>query len=86
MNTEKLAKQLETCQSNEETLKVLAENGIEVTAEEMNEVMNQLQPQETTGELDENALEDVAGGILLPRITRIIPTVKPLITSIRWWR
>ncbi len=86
MNTEKLAKQLESCKSNEDTLKVLAENGIEITAEEMNEVMNQLQPQETTGELDENALEDVAGGILLPRITRIIPPVKPLITSIRWWR
>ena len=65
MDNEKLAKELEACQSNEEILKVLADNGINVTAEEVDALVKKAQAQES-GELGEDALEDVAGGVVNP--------------------
>ena len=72
MDNEKLAKELEACQSNEEILKVLADNGINVTAEEVDALVKKAQAQES-GELGEDALEDVAGGgAVLNLLTRSI--------------
>lgn len=78
MDNEKLAKELEACQSNEEILKVLADNGINVTAEEMDEFVKKLRTQEN-GELGEDALEDVAGGLMISP-TPLIP-IGPIITK-----
>lgn len=76
MDNEKLAKDLEACQSKEEILKVLADNGISVSAEEMDEFVKKLQAQES-GELGEDALEDVAGGLKITPVP-LIP-VGPII-------
>jgi len=80
MTDEKLIQQLEACRNNEETLKVLADNGINVTAEEMNELMKSLRAQESGDELGEDALEGVAGGVRTP----LMPVIMPLLRHLIW--
>jgi len=74
MDNEKLAKQLEACRDKDEILKVLADNGIDVTAEELLELVKNHGAQ-NSGELNESALENVAGGAGLARIARLLPLI-----------
>lgn len=82
MSNEKLAQQLAACKSNEETLKVLADNGIQVSAEEMDELMEAAKVQASEGELSEDSLENVAGGA---KFRFIVPILLPILPVI-WWR
>ncbi len=82
MDNEKLAQQLAACKSNEETLKVLADNGIQVSAEEMDELMDAAKAQGNDGELSEASLENVAGGA---KLWMIAPILLPILPRI-WWR
>lgn len=58
-----VAEALNAAGSNEEVLKILKDNGLEVTADDMDEVVKALQTSAPEGELGENDLENVAGGI-----------------------
>ena len=79
MDNEKLAKQLESCKNNDETLKVLADNGINISAEEMNELVKSLRAQESGDELSEDALEGVAGGLKMAYMPVIVPLLRHLV-------
>lgn len=61
--SEELKAKLETVSSVEEAVEILKENGIEITAAEIEAAMN-----EPEGELDETALDDVAGGVNLKMV------------------
>lgn len=65
---EMISKELEAKLQNAETLedvqKVFAEEGIEVTMEQLEAELAKAK----NGELDENALDNVAGGTILPVI------------------
>lgn len=60
-----LAKELETADSKEAFLAAFARKGIELTSEEADELLLEIVPAEKAGELNENDLESVAGGISL---------------------
>ena len=79
MDNEKLTKALEACQSKEEVLKVLAENGIEITAEELDKLIKTAQ---SDGELDEGALENVAGGAGITTATLLWMLRKTLVVTV----
>lgn len=82
---------LKACQSNEETLKTLERFGVSISAEELTELLKAVPPEgDADGELSEDSLEDVAGGVGL-RMTGawkaaipLIPRLTPLLPIIRW--
>lgn len=81
MSNEKLAQQLAACKSNEETLKVLADNGIQVSEDEMDELIEAAKVQASEGELSEASLENVAGGA---RLRFFVPIILPVLPIILW--
>ncbi len=62
----------------DEVLAFLKEKGIEATKEELSEVAASFLPSEE-GEIGEDALETVSGGISLPLVIRLLsPFTKPI--------
>ena len=59
MQSEEFTKKLESAQNLDEVLVMVKEHGVEITKEEVEAALKKLDE----GELDENSLEDVAGGI-----------------------
>lgn len=59
MQNEEFTKKLESAQNLDEVLAMVKEQGVEITKEEVEAALKKLDE----GELDENSLEDVAGGI-----------------------
>lgn len=59
MQNEEFTKKLESAQNLDEVLAMVKEQGVEITKEEVEAARKKLDE----GELDENSLEDVAGGI-----------------------
>lgn len=61
-----LVSRLETAESSQEVSELLAEKGVQITAEQIDTFMaEELNGAEMEGELDEAALENVAGGFKL---------------------
>ena len=60
-NNEEIRLQLENTEKIEEIVDILKQNGIEISVEEVTNAINQGAVSESC-ELDENALDDVAGG------------------------
>ena len=58
MQSEEFTKKLESAQNLDEVLVMVKEQGVEITKEEVEAALKKLDE----GELDENSLEDVAGG------------------------
>ena len=66
LNKEEIEKKLETAESMEEVISILNENGAETTEEELIDMMKK----EEDGELSDESLEGVAGGVILPIFLR----------------
>jgi len=64
-----LAKELEGVASREDFIKIMAANGVELTAEEADEMLQDIMPQE--GELSDDDLEGVAGGMSLLKALKL---------------
>ena len=77
-NKEEVAAKLTATGDLNEILAVLADNGLQVSAEELTDILNALNGS-ADGELDETALEDVAGGGLIKNLYVIIKHVLPII-------
>ena len=63
MDNEEFVARLGLCQSLEEVSALLKANGVEMTEKELQDLIDKAQ-----GELNEGALEDVAGGSLAVRV------------------
>ena len=70
--SEALEAKLEAAQTTEDVVKAFAEEGIEVTREQLEEALRQYQASES-GELSAETLDAVAGGINLWDILRRLP-------------
>jgi len=69
LEQEEFCKALERCTNAEEALALFSQNGVETTAQELRELVSPPQGADGDGELDEDALETVAGGAgLVPRL------------------
>ncbi len=66
LKDESFEKELSGVKNEEDLKKVFSNRGIEVTSEEISDIISQA-AQGETGELDEDALEEVSGGMLSPR-------------------
>ena len=62
MKDESFSAKLDACQSLEEVSALLKDNGVDMTEAELQDLMDKAQ-----GELNEDSLEDVAGGLLAVR-------------------
>lgn len=60
-----LAKEMEEITSREEFVKVFADHGVQVSEGDADDFLCQGRPFDEDGELDENALEEVSGGIAI---------------------
>lgn len=60
IKNEEFMKKLESAESPEEAVALFKENGVEVTVEELEKIAKM-----GSGELDEEMLDDVAGGIII---------------------
>ena len=69
MANEDFVKEMLAKETAEDVQKIFAENGVELTLEEVDEVAKNIFATETEGELDEAALEDVAGGVVITAAT-----------------
>ena len=78
-----LAQKLNACETAEDALAVLKEAGAEVTPEELEAFYNLLRGEAPTGELSDDDLENVAGGLgYLNKFTFLKPIIKPIIKPI----
>jgi predicted ribosomally synthesized peptide with nif11-like leader len=64
-NNPEFKEKLEACETAEEMAALFCEEGIEVTAEQLTQAVSMVTAQNSDGELDEDALENVSGGILM---------------------
>lgn len=62
MQNEEFNSRMEACETVEEAAEIMREYGLEVTTEQLQAALNI----EKEGELGEEALENVAGGIIMP--------------------
>ena len=62
MQNEEFNSRMEACETVEEAAEIMREYGLEVTAEQLRAALNS----EKEGELGEEALENVAGGMIAP--------------------
>ena len=69
--TPELEEKIKNAESLDEVVKVCAEEGVEVTKEELEAVLSQLE----NTELDENALDDVSGGLAITTTTIVAGAV-----------
>lgn len=60
---EEIAKKITATETPEAAIAILAENGVEITVDELMEVIDSIKGSAATGELNEEALEGVAGGV-----------------------
>ena len=60
-----LAKEMEEITSREDFIKVFASHGVQVTEDDADEFLQQGHSTIEDGELDDNALEEVSGGLAL---------------------
>ena len=68
---EEIAAKLTSTESLDEMLAILAANGLELTADEFGEITKTIAENNAEGELDENDLEDVAGGGWLAIVIKV---------------
>lgn len=77
MQNEAFKEALSSAKSLEEVASLLRENGLDVTEKDL----EALAEKQNEGELDENALEDVSGGMLGPAVITL-PIIVPIIVPI----
>jgi len=68
LNNEEIAKKFESATSMEEILSVLKEKGVETTEEELLATIGSEIGDQEEGELSDESLEGVAGGLVLPNL------------------
>ena len=64
-----LAKELEGVEGREDFIKIMAGHGVELTAEEADEMLQEIMPKD--GELSDDDLEGVAGGMSLLKAVKL---------------
>ena len=75
LENEEVGKRIKNAASVDEVIEILAENGINVTADELKEIAVPLNAALNGEELDEAALEAVAGGVNWWKVGKFLCTV-----------
>lgn len=78
---EAFVKALAAAGTDEDALRVLRENGVELTEEELRELQS---ARETSDELSEEDLEDVAGGFAIAALTAVTAMALGLYVYLQW--
>ncbi len=80
MQNEEFNSRMEACGTVEEAAEIMRQYGLEVTAEQLRAALAAAKE----GELDENNLEDVAGGVYRPFMPTPIIPLGPLLGKKLW--
>lgn len=75
LENEEIGKRIKNAASVDEVVGILAENGINVTADELKEIVVPLDAALNGEELDEAALEAVAGGVNWWKVGKLVVTI-----------
>lgn len=75
LENEAIGEKIKNAGSIEEVVEIFAENSIKVTADELKEIMMPLNDALSGDELDEAALEAVAGGVNWWKVGKLVVTI-----------